>query len=436
MAVHSYLKKAEKIESALIARFYPNYQKARMSVSFLHKTRRVKIYNILYLCNSMKQIETIGIIGGGQLGKMLIEEGIRYNVDFITLDADAHSPASKISRHHITGSLYDAQKLKELASQVDVLTYEIEHINTEALLALEAEGIRIVPSPKVLQIVQDKFLQKSFFVENNIPTSSFIYVEKKEEWLAALQKNNYNKFAAKLCKGGYDGKGVALLSTEKIVNNEQEIPFDGPCILEQFVEAEKEISIIVNRNEVGQINCFDAVEMEFDAEANLVTYLKCPAILSTEISKEAKRIAMLVIEKMNGVGIFAVEMFVAKNGTVLVNEIAPRPHNSGHHSIEGCYTSQYEQLIRILLKKPLGDTSIIQASAMINILGAENFSGAYTLQFENELLEMPGVYIHDYGKAESKPMRKLGHITVLAATEKELAEKAKIVLEKSSVISK
>ncbi len=384
----------------------------------------------------MKQVQTIGIIGGGQLGKMLIEEGIRYNVNFITLDADANSPASKISNKHIIGSLYDAQKLQELAAQVDVLTYEIEHFNTEALLKLEAAGNRIIPSPRILQIVQNKALQKQFFIDNQIPTSPFIIVEKKEDWLPALQKNKFEKFAAKLCEGGYDGKGVALLTTKKVSESLENIPFNTACILEKFVDAEKEISIIVNRNEEGQLNCFDAVEMEFDAVANLVTYLKCPAVLSTTISETAKKIAMLVIEKLNGVGIFAVEMFVTKSGEVLVNEIAPRPHNSGHHSIEGCYTSQYEQLVRILLQKPLGDTGIIQPSAMINVLGAKDFSGAYKLAFEKELLSMPGVYIHDYGKTESKPMRKLGHITVLATTEIELADKAKKIVAMNTVIKK
>jgi 5-(carboxyamino)imidazole ribonucleotide synthase len=383
----------------------------------------------------MQKINIIGIIGGGQLGKMLIEEGIRYNVSFATLDPDAESPAKKISNHHIVGSLQDAQKINELAATADVLTYEIEHINIHALFALEKEGKLLIPSPKILHIIQDKGLQKQFYADNNIPTAPFAIVQSASEWKDAIIKNNFTKFAAKLCKGGYDGKGVALLNAQNIINDSTEIPFETPTVLEEFVVAEKEISIIVARGLDGEVKCFDAVEMEFDAVANLVTYLKCPAILSDATKKLAKEIAITVVQKMDGVGVFAIEMFVKKDGEILVNEMAPRPHNSGHHGIEGCYTSQYEQLIRILLQKPLGDTSIVQPSAMMNILGAANFIGAYKLKQENALLQMPGVYLHDYGKAQSKPMRKLGHVTVLAATEKELKEKAEKVMGMLEVIA-
>jgi 5-(carboxyamino)imidazole ribonucleotide synthase len=384
----------------------------------------------------MQQKFTIGIIGGGQLGKMLIEEGIKYNVQFATLDADANSPASGISNHHITGSLQDAAKLGELAKVADVLTYEIEHINVQALHELEANGTLIIPSPKILEIIQDKGLQKQFYIDNNIPTANFVLVQNKTEWKDAIEKNNLKKFAAKLCKGGYDGKGVVLLTDKDILEDIKEIPFNEPTILEEFVENEKEISIIVAHGIDGEVKCFDAVEMEFDAVANLVTYLKCPAVLSNKVKVLAKQIAVDTINKLNGVGIFAIEMFVTATDDILVNEIAPRPHNSGHHGIEACYTSQYEQLIRILLQKPLGDTGVIQPSAMMNVLGAANFNGAYQLKHEIELLKMPGVYIHDYGKAESKPMRKLGHITVMALTEEELKVKAEKVMGMLEVVER
>jgi 5-(carboxyamino)imidazole ribonucleotide synthase len=382
----------------------------------------------------MQQINTIGIIGGGQLGKMLIEEGIRYNVRFATLDPDANSPAMPISNLHITGSLQDAEKINELASHADVLTYEIENINTEALFALEASGKLLIPSPKILQIVQDKGLQKQFYIDNNIPTAPFAIVKNASEWKDTLLKNNFTKFAAKLCQGGYDGKGVVLLTATDILENKVAIPFDEPTVLEAFVQNDKEISIIVARGLDGEVKCFDAVEMEFDAVANLVTYLKCPATILESVHEKAKKIAVELIEKMNGFGIYAIEMFVTPYGEIIVNEMAPRPHNSGHHSIEACYTSQYEQLIRILLGKPLGDTSIIQPSAMMNILGATTFSGAYKLQHETELLKMQGVYIHDYGKADSKPMRKLGHVTVMAKTEEDLKKKAEKVMGMLEVV--
>jgi 5-(carboxyamino)imidazole ribonucleotide synthase len=375
----------------------------------------------------------IGIIGGGQLGKMLIEEGLRYNVSFATLDPDAESAAANISSHHIVGSLQDAKAINALAACSKILTYEIEFINADALTALELAGHIVLPSSSILKTIQDKGLQKIFFTEHNIPTAPYVLVNNTTEWLQALQDNNFTKFAAKLRTGGYDGKGVALINTNAIANNEIEIPFEAPCVLEQFIEAEKEISIIVARHFDGSNQCFDAVEMEFDPVANLVTYLICPAKIDEAMHNNAKAIAINCIEKLNGVGIFAIEMFVTKLGDILVNEIAPRPHNSGHQSIEGCYTSQYEQLLRILLNKPLGDASIVQPSAMINILGPENFSGTYKLKGESDILKIPGVYIHMYRKAISKPNRKLGHITIIGKTADEVKTKADYVLAQFGV---
>jgi 5-(carboxyamino)imidazole ribonucleotide synthase len=380
------------------------------------------------------QVGIIGIIGGGQLGKMLIEEGNRYNVLFNTLDPDGNSPASYISNKHIQGSLQDAYKINELANGADILTIEIEHINIEALKQLEAKGKIIYPNAGILEIVQDKGLQKQFYTKHNIPTAAYKLVQTPTDWTNALQETKWQKVAAKMRKGGYDGKGVALLNSAEILQDIDNAPWDVPTVLEEYIPNAKEISIIVNRNAGGEINCFDAVEMEFDAVANLVTYLKCPASISQDVHNKAKAIAQDVVVALNGIGIFAVEMFVTSTGEILVNEIAPRPHNSGHHTIEGCYTSQYEQLVRILLGKPLGSTGIIQPSAMINVLGANNFEGAYKLEFEKELLSMEGVYIHMYAKQISKPMRKLGHITVLAPTEALLKEKALKVMEMAQVI--
>jgi 5-(carboxyamino)imidazole ribonucleotide synthase len=378
----------------------------------------------------------IGILGGGQLGKMLIEEGLRFNLRFATLDAEQHSPASYISHHHITGTLYDAEKIQELVNSAQVSTYEIEHIDVDTLKALAAQGHRLIPSPEILEMIQDKGLQKDFFRSNNIPTAPYVLVNDASEWKLALTQFDGKKIAAKLRKGGYDGKGVALLTIEDIYTQASSIPFDAPCVLEAFIPCEKEISIMVARDSEGNTACFPAVEMEFDPVANLVSYLVCPANISEAVNKEAERIAMQVVNKANALGIFAIEMFVLADGQVLVNEVAPRPHNSMHHTIEACYTSQYEQLIRILTNRPLGSTALIQPAAMINVLGGAGFEGPYTLQGEAEILKLPGVYVHLYDKAESKPMRKLGHITIMAATMEELKQKADFINKTIAIIKK
>lgn len=354
---------------------------------------------------------SIGIIGGGQLGKMLIEAGQPWNIHYTILEMD-NAPAKDIANQHIVGSLQDAEKIKALALQSDVLTYEIEHINVEALLELEAQGHKIIPSPKILSIIQDKGLQKLFFKANNIPSSPFELVDNASEWAAKLPALKGHKVAAKLRKGGYDGKGVELVNKVDIEQHGK-IPFEGAVVLEEFVENAIELSVIVARNEQGEICTFPTVEMAFDPKANLVDILFAPANISEATDQSAKAIAQKCIECLNGVGIFAVEMFLSQDGQILVNEIAPRPHNSGHHTIEACYTSQYEQLNRILLGMPLGDTSLIQAAAMMNILGFESVNGPYELTGLEHILPMPGVFVHLYNKTETKPMRKMGHITIM-----------------------
>jgi 5-(carboxyamino)imidazole ribonucleotide synthase len=376
----------------------------------------------------------IAIVGGGQLGKMLIEEGLRYNLKFATLDPEAASPAALCSHHHIQGSLHDASKIAELGEYAQTITYEIENVNTAALATLEMEGKRVVPSSAVLAMIQDKGLQKDFYTKHNIPTAPYCIVQTKTEWTEALRQNQFDQFAAKLCTGGYDGKGVTLMRAQDIYDDVVQIPYNGPVLLEKFVDCVKEISIIVARNAQGEVKCFPPVEMQFDPIANLVTYLICPAEVSGEVLASANTIATKCVQCCEGEGIFAIEMFVTAEGSVLVNEMAPRPHNSGHHTIEGCYTSQYEQLLRVLTNKPLGSTEIVQPSAMLNILGSEVFEGPYKLKYEAELLATPGVYIHMYNKSISKPNRKLGHITILAPTLAELNIKANTILHQCEVI--
>ncbi|MFM2386551.1 MAG: hypothetical protein RL660_1308 [Bacteroidota bacterium] len=376
----------------------------------------------------------IAIVGGGQLGKMLIEEGLRYNLRFATLDPELHSPAALCSHVHIQGSLIDAGKINELAQHADTITYEIEHVNTDALQALELAGKTVIPSSDVLRMIQDKGAQKMFYAQHGIPTAAFALVNNSSEWQEALAEKGFSKFAAKLRSGGYDGKGVALCNTEDIICDASAIPFEAACVLEEFIPCEKEISVIVARGADGEVKCFPPVEMQFDPVANLVTYLICPAEISEHTLAEANAIAEKCVSACNGIGLFAIEMFVTKDGHILVNEMAPRPHNSGHHTIEACYTSQYEQLLRVLTNKPLGDTGVIQPSAMINILGGEGFEGAYKIANEVEILRVPGVYIHMYNKAVSKPMRKLGHATIMAGTTEELKQRADKVLDLLKIV--
>ncbi|MES2379393.1 MAG: 5-(carboxyamino)imidazole ribonucleotide synthase [Bacteroidota bacterium] len=371
----------------------------------------------------------VGIIGGGQLGRMMIEEALRLNVNFAILENSSDCPCYNLADIFIEGSLYDENKIIELANNSDVLTFEIEHINTTALLKLEAAGKVIIPSPKVLQVIQDKGLQKQFYSNNNIPTSSYVLVNNVDEWPAAIKTLGTAKFVAKTRTDGYDGKGVTILTSEVILADLSKIPFNTPCVLEAFIPCQKEIAVIVAKDTHGNTVAYDAIEMEFDPTANLVTFLFSPAQISNTIADKAKQIAIETIEKFNSPGLFAVEMFLTDDNEILVNEIAPRAHNSGHHTIEACYTSQYEQLLRILIGLPVGSSNLLRPAAMINLLGDKDFSGNYKLDNLNEIHAIEGVYIHLYDKKESKPMRKMGHITLMADNIDLLKEKAKKVMD-------
>lgn len=370
----------------------------------------------------------IGIIGGGQLGKMLMEAGQPWNIHYTILET-AGAPAADIANHHIIGELTDAAKITELAGHSDVLTYEIEHINTDALKQVEQAGKTVIPSPAILEIIQDKGLQKLFFRHHNIPTTDFELVENAGQWAESLLKLKGEKVAAKLRKGGYDGKGVSLVRKKEMLDNPSAIPFSEATVLEEFVENARELSVIVARTAKGEITTFPTVEMQFDPIANLVEFLFSPADISAANDEKAKRMAMDAIIKMDGIGLFAVEMFMDADENIFVNEIAPRPHNSGHHTIEACYTGQYEQLNRILLGMPLGNTDLIQPAAMLNLLGAPGVNGAYEITGLDKILALEGVYVHLYNKANTKPMRKMGHITILGNTIDEVKKKAALVKE-------
>lgn len=370
--------------------------------------------------------KNIGIIGGGQLGKMLIEAAQPWNSFFHILESTADAPASRIADSQIIGNLTDEAKIQELAEKSDVITYEIEHVGVDKLIALENSGYRVVPSAHILQIIKDKGLQKEFYSKNNIPTAPYRLVNSPHEWITAAKELGVEQFAAKSRTDGYDGKGVALCSVKELEESGV-FPFNGPTLIEAFVPCEKELSVIVARKKNGETTTFPTVEMEFDPIANLVEFLACPARIAPDIDQKAKEVALQCINAFQGEGIFAVELFLTKSGEILVNEIAPRPHNSGHHTIEANYTSQYEQLNRILLDLPLGDTGLLCPAVMINLLGSEGVSGAYAIAGLEDILALPGVYVHLYGKSETRPKRKMGHATILAPTLEEAIEKAKFV---------
>jgi 5-(carboxyamino)imidazole ribonucleotide synthase len=348
----------------------------------------------------------LGVLGGGQLGKMLIQEAVNLNINVCVLEPAADAPCSKLAAEFTVGSITDYDTVYQFGKNKDVLTIEIENVNIEALKQLKKEGVKVFPSPEIIELIQDKGLQKEFYTQHNIPTAPYILVNNKQEVSEHLAKF---PFAQKLRKGGYDGKGVQLLKSESDLAK----AFDAPCVLEELVDFEKELAVIVARNEQGEVATFPVVEMEFNPEANLVEFLFSPADVSETISNNAREIAVNVAKAFNLVGILAVELFLLKDGSILVNECAPRPHNSGHQTIEGNYTSQYAQHLRSILNLPLGNTDITLPSVMVNLLGEEGFSGAANYEGLEACLQKEGVYIHLYGKTETKPFRKMGHVTIV-----------------------
>ena len=362
-----------------------------------------------YFCKMKKKEISeikIGILGGGQLGRMMIPSAISYDLDISILDPNKHAPCAHLVKKFSVGSLTDKKTVYEWGKKLDIITIEIENVNTEALKILEEEGVKIYPQPHLIALIQDKRTQKTFYESNNIPTSDFIFTKNKEE-IKTYSQNL--PLVHKLAKTGYDGKGVQIIKDETdIVNG-----FDEPGVLEHFVDFKKELSVIVARNVSGETACYPVVELVFHPKHNLVEYLFAPAQISEEIAEKAKKLALKVIDTLGMVGLLAVEMFLTKDDELLVNEIAPRTHNSGHHTIEASSTSQFEQHLRSILNLPLGDTKLHTLSAMINLLGEEGYEGKVRYEGLKESLKIPGVHIHLYGKKQTKPARKMGHITVI-----------------------
>lgn len=370
----------------------------------------------------------LGILGGGQLGRMLIQEAVNFNIHISVLDPSVNAPCADLANNFVVGNFNDYQTVLDFGKTVDVLTIEIEHVNIEALEELERLGKKVFPRPQALRTIQDKGLQKQFYKTNNIPTAPFHLIDNAEDALLFKEKG---PFMQKLRKGGYDGKGVTPLRTEA----EFKSAFNAPSVLEEFVPFVKELAVIVARNENGELATFPLVEMEFNSEANLVEFIFSPANVNVEIESNAKKIAIDIANRLEHVGLLAIELFLTEDGNLLVNEIAPRPHNSGHHTIEACFVSQYGMHLRAILNMPLGSTGLRTPAVMINLLGEKGFEGKARYQNIEEVLHTEGAYIHLYGKEDTKPFRKMGHITVCNSNLEEAKDIARRFLKEVRVIS-
>lgn len=375
----------------------------------------------------------VGVLGGGQLGKMLALAAGNWHLPMYFLDESENFPAGPFATDFTEGSFKNYDAVYNFGKTVDVLTIEIEHVNTDALLQLEKEGLTIHPKPSALNIIKDKGLQKQFYQKNQLPTSTFQLFEDENELLQAIERQVIKfPFVQKSRTAGYDGRGVSILRAEADLNTKL---LSGACLVEELIDFQKELAVIVARNENGEVVAFPTVEMDFNAEANLVEMLVCPAQIDVNIEKEAIALAKRVIEAYDICGLLAVELFLTKNNQLLINEVAPRPHNSGHHTIDSCYTSQFEQHLRGILNLQLGSTKMKSSSVMVNLLGEPGYSGDVFYQGLNECLAMEGVNIHLYGKVTTKPFRKMGHVTVLGETVAIAKEKARKVQQLLKVIS-
>lgn len=370
----------------------------------------------------------LGILGGGQLGRMLIQACPNLDVDTAVLDPSNLAPCRGLAGEFIQGDLNDFDSVYAFGKKVDLLTIEIENVNVDALYQLEKEGLPVYPQPRVIEIIQDKRKQKQFYLDNGIPTADFVlvenraYIERHADFLPAFNK---------LGRGGYDGGGVVRLQSAADISK----GFDAPGLLEKSVDMDREISVIAARNEHGDVAVYPIVECVFNPQYHLVDYLIAPSTLPNDLQNRAIEIASTLVKKLDIIGILAVEMFVSRDGEVLVNEAAPRPHNSGHQTINANVTSQYEQLLRAILNLPLGSTAINRPSAMVNLLGEEGYTGPVHYTGLNKLLVIPGVHLYLYGKAETRPWRKMGHVTIVDEDRDNLIAKVEQVKQTIKAVS-
>jgi len=376
---------------------------------------------------------TLGILGGGQLGKMLLYETRKFDIKTHVLDPSENAPCKVSCDRFVKGNLMDFDTVYHFGKKVDVLTFEIEHVNIEALEKLASEGVTVYPSPETLRNINDKATQKQFYKKHQIPTSPFSVFKTKDELLGAISKNTLDfPFVWKQSTGGYDGMGVTIIRKIEDANS---LP-ETPCITEELINFKNELAVIVSRNASGEIKTYPVVEMEFHPEANQVEYVICPARISDDVAKKSRAIAVNVSEAFQHVGLLAVELFQTENDEILVNEVAPRPHNSGHYSIEASYTNQFEQHLRAILNLPLGDTKSKLAAIMVNLVGAENHTGNVIYKNIENILAMKGVTPHIYGKKQTRPFRKMGHVTIVNKDLNKAHKIAEKVKEIIKVISK
>lgn len=352
----------------------------------------------------------LGILGGGQLGKMLLFDTRKFDIQTYVLDPSDEAPCKIACNHFFQGDLMDFETVYNFGKQVDVLTFEIELVNLDALEKLENEGLKVYPSPKTLKLIQNKGIQKAFYIENNIPTAPFKrYATLKDLVVDLVDSNIQLPFVWKCTEFGYDGNGVKVIRQTTDLENLPNVE----CIAETMVPFKNELAVIVCRNPQGEIKTYPVVEMEFHPEANQVEYVICPARIDDKVAEKARAIALNVSQQFNHVGLLAVEMFQTEDDEILVNEVAPRPHNSGHYSIEASYTSQFENHLRAILDLPLGNTESKVAGIMVNLSGAEGFSGDVVYENIEKILGWNGVTPHIYGKKQTRPFRKMGHVTIV-----------------------
>ncbi len=374
----------------------------------------------------------VGILGGGQLGKMLGQAASDWHLHIKAMDKSIKSPAYGYVSEFTVGDILDYNDVINFARDCDILTIEIENVNVSALKQLEKEGIIVHPSPAALDIITDKGIQKQFYKSHSLPTSKFQLVENLQELKVKIESKSIEiPFVAKLRTGGYDGKGVFVINNEEDLEN----LLDAPLVIEEKVKIQKELAVIACRNSKGDLKTFPAVEMVFNPKENLVDYLLSPALINQELINQAEELARQTIKAFDICGLLAIEMFLTEDNQLLINEVAPRPHNSGHHSVKGNHTSQFQQHLRGILNLPLGDTGVVERSLMLNILGEPGYSGEAKYEGLEEILAIVGVHVYIYGKEETKPARKMGHITITGDQVEELIEKMEIVKKKFRVIA-
>jgi 5-(carboxyamino)imidazole ribonucleotide synthase len=375
----------------------------------------------------------IGILGGGQLGKMLLYDTRKFDIYTCVLDPNPDAPCKLACNEFFVGDLMDFDTVFEFGKKVDTLTIEIENVNVDALDALEKEGIKVYPSAETLATIQNKAKQKLFYVNHNLPTADFRRYAYIDELKRAVEHNVQPlPFVWKSAQFGYDGKGVKIVRT---ITDLDELP-NVECIAETLVPFKKELAVTVARTPDGEVKAYPVVEMEFHPEANQVEYVLCPARISENITKKAEFVALKTAAAFHHVGLLAVELFLTENDEILINEVAPRPHNSGHQTIEASYTSQFEQHLRAVLNLPLGETKNKVSGVMVNLVGAEGYQGAVVYENIEKILKLNGVTPHIYGKKETRPFRKMGHVTIVHPEINEARAIAQQVKETIKVISK